>query len=140
MRLASHVAQNATCVADCADAYDLEFDKTYERRRFDVNHQAAECARVDAAENVGCGTQAIDRLWRTLKDGIAGSTHTTDRNLIRIAAYAQAWRYPFLPGGNEPGGPYVVVGEMLQRFAAKRVRGKSDVLAARSGDYADLDV
>ena len=29
---------------------------------------------------------------------------------------------------------------MLQRFAAKRVRGESDVLAARFGDYADLDV
>ena len=82
MRLASHVAKNAARMADSADAYELEFDKTYERRFFDVNHQAAEWARVDTTENVVCGTQAIDRLWRAIKDGIAGSTHTTDRSLI----------------------------------------------------------
>ena len=83
---------------------------------------------MEKEENVVCGTHAIDRLWRTLKDGIAGSTHTTDRNLVRIAAYAQAWRYRFLPGGQEPGRPYVVVEEMLQRFAAKRARGEATCL------------
>ena len=99
MRLASHVAKDATCMADSADAYELEFDKTFDRRFFDVNHQAAEWTRVEKEENVVCGTQAIDRLWRALKDGIPGSMRTTDRDLIRIAVYAQARRYWFMSPG-----------------------------------------
>ena len=140
MRMESHVAKDATCMADSAEAYRVEFEDSHQRRFFDVNHQAAEWTRVDKKEKVVCGTQAIDRLWRTIKDGIARTAHTTDREHIRIAVYAQAWRYRFIPGGNEPGDPYLLAGEMLQRFAAKRARGESDVFAARFADYADLDV
>ena len=141
MRLASRVAEDATCMAYSADAYDLEFDNFLERQYFDVDRQAAEWRRVNMAGNVTCGgIRATDRLWRAIKGGIAGFTHTTDRDLRRIAAFAQLWRYRFMPGGKEPGGPCVVVWETLQRFAAKRVRGRSDVLAARFGDFADFDV
>ena len=82
----------------------------------------------------------IDRLWRTIEDGIARTAHATERARARIAVYAQARRYRFLPGGKEPGGPFILAAEMMQRSAAKRARGERDVLAARFGDCADLDV
>ena len=81
----------------------------------------------------------IGRPSRTINDGIARPARPTEREQIRIAVYAQSWRYRHLPGGNEPGGPFASAGEMMQQVAAKRAREVIVALAARFGDDADLD-